>query len=186
MKTTRFLLTAALGAVLGASVAGSAALAAPAGATPARACHKLFMSAKKDGSLNGQTYAAFKAAKCQTASSASTASSTAPTGSESGSASKTPAPKMPVEAAPASEQTSAAEPVKKAAPVSAPSAAGVVFPTAIAPEFAKLTAGRARMKTCVAQYNANKATGRNGQLKWIQRGGGYWSECNTRLKNIAP
>jgi hypothetical protein len=26
-------------------------------------------------------------------------------------------------------------------------------------------------------YQANKATNANGGLKWIQKGGGYWSEC---------
>jgi hypothetical protein len=31
-------------------------------------------------------------------------------------------------------------------------------------------------------YNANKGTNANGDLKWIQRGGGYYSECVKRLK----
>ena len=35
------------------------------------------------------------------------------------------------------------------------------------------------MHTCLDQYNANKA---NGGLNWIQKGGGYYSECNKRLK----
>ena len=30
--------------------------------------------------------------------------------------------------------------------------------------------------------SANKATNGNGGLKWIQKGGGYYSECNKRLK----
>ena len=38
------------------------------------------------------------------------------------------------------------------------------------------------MHTCVDQYNANKASNANGGLKWIQKGGGYYSECNKRLK----
>jgi hypothetical protein len=28
----------------------------------------------------------------------------------------------------------------------------------------------------------NKATNANGGLKWIQKGGGYYSECNKQLK----
>jgi hypothetical protein len=28
----------------------------------------------------------------------------------------------------------------------------------------------------------NKASNGNGGLKWIQKGGGYYSECNKRLK----
>ena len=31
-------------------------------------------------------------------------------------------------------------------------------------------------------YQANKATNANGGLKWMQKGGGYWSECNKYLK----
>ena len=38
------------------------------------------------------------------------------------------------------------------------------------------------MHTCRDQYNANKANGANGSLKWTQKGGGYYSECTKRLK----
>jgi hypothetical protein len=41
------------------------------------------------------------------------------------------------------------------------------------------------MHTCVDQYKANKANNTNGGLKWIQKGGGYYSECNKRLKGAA-
>ena len=57
-----------------------------------------------------------------------------------------------------------------------------VFPTAVAPTYAKESAGKARMHTCLDQYKANKATGGNGGLVWIQKGGGYYSECNKHLK----
>ena len=57
-----------------------------------------------------------------------------------------------------------------------------VFPTAVSPKYSSESAGRARMHTCVDQYNANKASNRNGGLNWIQKGGGYYSECNKRLK----
>ena len=53
-----------------------------------------------------------------------------------------------------------------------------VFPTAVSGEYASETAGKARMHTCLDQYNANKAGSGNGSLKWIQKGGGYYSECN--------
>ena len=62
----------------------------------------------------------------------------------------------------------------------APSAA--TFPKAISPKYAKESPGRARMHTCLDQYNANKATNANGGLRWIAKGGGYYSECNKRLK----
>jgi hypothetical protein len=42
--------------------------------------------------------------------------------------------------------------------------------------------GKARMHTCLDQYKANKATNANGGLKWIEKGGGYYSECNKQLK----
>ena len=57
-----------------------------------------------------------------------------------------------------------------------------VFPTGISPTYSKESAGKARMHTCLDQYRANKATGGNGGLNWIQKGGGYYSECNKRLK----
>ena len=60
-----------------------------------------------------------------------------------------------------------------------------VFPNAVDPKYAKETAGKGRMHTCVDQYNANKATNGNGGMKWIEKGGGYYSECNKHLKGPA-
>ena len=61
--------------------------------------------------------------------------------------------------------------------------AAAVFPSAIAPNHAKLPPAKGRLETCRDQYNANKATNANGDLKWIQHGGGYYSECVKRLKS---
>ena len=47
------------------------------------------------------------------------------------------------------------------------------------------SAGKARMQTCLDQYRANKVNGGNGGLKWIEKGGGYYSECKKRLKGAA-
>jgi hypothetical protein len=58
----------------------------------------------------------------------------------------------------------------------------VVFPSAVDAKYSKESAGKGRMHTCVDQYNANKATGGNGGMKWIAKGGGYYSECNKKLK----
>ena len=79
-----------------------------------------------------------------------------------------------------------------AAPAAAPATCGTataqrpagnaVFPTAVSPKYSSESAGRARMHTCLDQYNANKASNGNGGLKWIEKGGGYYSECNKRLK----
>jgi hypothetical protein len=69
------------------------------------------------------------------------------------------------------------------APATAPKPTGnAVFPTAVSPKYSSESAGKARMHTCLDQYNANKATNANGGLKWIQKGGGYYSECNKQLK----
>ena len=70
---------------------------------------------------------------------------------------------------------------KSAAKQAAPSKA--VFPSAVSSKYAKESAGKARMHTCLDQYNANKPTNANGGLKWIMKGGGYYSECNKRLKS---
>jgi hypothetical protein len=59
---------------------------------------------------------------------------------------------------------------------------GATFPSAIAPKYRDETPGKARMHTCLDQYRLNKASNANGDLKWIQKGGGYYSECNRRLK----
>jgi len=84
-------------------------------------------------------------------------------------------------AAPASAPTTAAPP--PAAAPAAPKAAGnTVFPTAVSPKYSNESAGKARMHTCLDQYKANQATNANGGLKWIQKGGSYYSECNKHLK----
>lgn len=65
----------------------------------------------------------------------------------------------------------------------APSTSGAIFPKAIDPKYSKETAGKARMHTCLDQYRANKANNGNAGLKWIQKGGGYYSQCNASLKS---
>ena len=77
--------------------------------------------------------------------------------------------------------TAAAKPAAPAA--SAPAAAGAaVFPSTVSSKYSSKSAGKARMHTCLDQYNANKAGEGNAGLRWIQKGGGYYSQCNTKLK----
>jgi hypothetical protein len=59
---------------------------------------------------------------------------------------------------------------------------GVVFPKAVSPKYGQESPGKARMLTCLDQYKANKASNANAGLKWIEKGGGYYSECNKQLK----
>jgi hypothetical protein len=78
--------------------------------------------------------------------------------------------------------TGAAAATTPAATPSTKSVRGAVFPKAVDPKYSKESAGRARMHTCLDQYRANKASNGNGGLKWIQKGGGYYSLCNKALK----
>ncbi len=64
-------------------------------------------------------------------------------------------------------------------------AGNAVFPSAVSSKYSKDSAGKARMLTCRDQYEANKASNANGDLRWIQKGGGYYSECNKHLKGAA-
>ena len=136
------------------AVSGFAALiaAAPAQALTSQECSAKYQAAKTAGTLGGQNWRDFRKAQCG-------ADATA--------------------AAPAA--TPAAAPA--AAPAATPKAAGsAVFPTAVSPKYASESAGKARLHTCLDQYNANKASNANGGLRWIQKGGGYYSECNKQLK----
>jgi hypothetical protein len=83
-----------------------------------------------------------------------------------------------------SEGAPAAETPPPAKPEAA-AGGNAVFPSAVSSKYSGESAGKARMHTCLDQYNANKANGGNGGLKWIQKGGGYYSECNKHLKGAA-
>jgi len=152
------------------AMSGYAAFAAvsPAQALSMSECSAKYKAAKADGSLNGQKWADFRKAQCGTDAAATPAAAPAPAPA----AAPAPAPK-----------TAAAPPAAPAAP---PMAMGnAVFPSAINPKYAQESAGKGRMHSCLDQYNANKATNGNGGLKWIQKGGGYYSECNKHLKGPA-
>jgi hypothetical protein len=59
---------------------------------------------------------------------------------------------------------------------------GAVFPGSVSSKYSTESAGKARMHTCLDQYNANKSNNGNAGLHWIQKGGGYYSQCNAKLK----
>jgi hypothetical protein len=144
------------------AVSGLAAFAMPAQALTSQECSAKYQAAKTAGTLNGQKWNDFRKSQC--------------------SAEATPAAAPAAAPAP----TTAAKKEAAPAPAAAPAATGnAVFPSAVNPKYATETAGKQRFKTCDDQYNANKATGGNGGLKWIQKGGGYYSECNKRLKGPA-
>lgn len=70
------------------------------------------------------------------------------------------------------------EPAKST--VAAPS--GVKFPTAISSKYSAEKPGKARLHTCVDSYHENKNANTLNGLKWIQKGGGFYSLCNAKLK----
>ena len=145
------------------AVTGFAALvvSAPAQALSTQECSAKYKAAKAAGTLGDQKWNDFRKAQCGADATPAAAPAAAPA-----------APAAPKEAK------------KEAAPAAAPAAPSgpAVFPSAVDPKYAKESAGKGRMHTCVDQYNANKATGGNGGLRWIEKGGGYYSECNKKLK----
>ena len=153
-----------------AALAGFAfAAAAPAQALTSQECSAKYQAAKKDGTLGSQKWNDFRKAQCGADATPAPAAAAAPA------------------AAPAAPKEATTKQAKKeAAPAAAPAptmpAGNAMFPNAVDPKYSKETAGKARMHTCVDQYNANKATNGNGGMKWIEKGGGYYSECNKRLK----
>ena len=124
-------------------------------------CSAKYKAAQEGGTLNGMKWNAFRKAECGSGASAgngtSAGTSTAP------------------RSAPASTAATARSSVRT------PSGSAI-FPNALSPKYSSESVGKARMHTCLDQYNANKASNGNGGLKWIEKGGGYYSECNQHLK----
>jgi hypothetical protein len=151
------------------AMSGFAAFAAvsPAQALSTTECSAKYKEAKTAGTLNGQKWNDFRKAQCGADATPMAAPAAAP-------------PPAAAEAKPApAPKPMAAAPAAPAAPMAVGNA---VFPSAVDPKYSTLSAGKARFKTCDDQYNANKASNGNGGLKWIMKGGGYYSECNKKLK----
>jgi hypothetical protein len=155
--------------ILGAiAMSGLAALAmtSQANALTAQECSAKYKAAKAAGTLGDQKWNDFRKAQC---------------GADA-------APAAAPGAAPAAEPKEAKKESKKEAKEAAAPAAPsgpAVYPNAVDSKYSKETAGKARMHTCLDQYNANKASNGNGGMKWIQKGGGYYSECSKKLKGAA-
>jgi hypothetical protein len=155
-----FVVAATLAAV------GLSVMPDPSQALTASECSAKYKAAKAAG--NKLKWNDFRKAEC-----AEGATSVTPAAAPA----SPPAATAPVKPAAAPK---AAQPPKQA---TAPAQSGnAVFPAAIAPKYSSESAGKARMHTCLDQYNVNKAANGNGGMKWIDKGGGYYSECNKRLK----
>jgi hypothetical protein len=161
MTTTR------IGLLCTVAVCGFAVLAAavPAQALTSQECSAKYQAAKTAGTLNGQKWNDFRKAEC---------------GAD---AVATPAAAPATPAAPAAAPPTAAQ----AKPPAAPAAAGeAVYPSAVDPKFASEKPGLARLHTCSEQWKTDKAGNTTGGMKWNQKGGGgFYSECNKRLKGSA-
>jgi hypothetical protein len=153
-----------LGLAMSAAVIAASTL--PASALTMQECSTKYKAAQSAGTLNGMKWNDFRKAECgATATAAPAAAAPAAT------AAPAVTPAAPAAAKPAA-----------AAPAAAAASGPATFPSAVSPKYSSEAAGKARMHTCLDQYNANKAANANGGLKWIQKGGGYYSQCNAHLK----
>ena len=130
-------------------------------------CSAKYKAAQTAGTLKGMKWNEFRKAECGADATAAPAS--------------TPAAATPSAARPAAPVTTTGRPSVPTPSASMPPSSAV-FPNGVSPKYSSESAGKSRMHTCLDQYNANKATNANGGLRWIQKGGGYYSECNKRLK----
>ena len=142
---------------LGCAMAFAAAMACggmpSAQALTAKECSAKYKAAQQAGTLNGMKWNDFRKAECGSTTPQATASPAATPSHPTTAAKQAPAP-----------------------------AGNAVFPTSVSSKYSSETPGKARMHTCLDQYHANKNNNGNGGLKWIQKGGGYYSECSKRLK----
>ena len=158
--TTRYMTTRYVALCAATVLAAVALQVTSAHALSMTDCSAKYKAAKTAGTLNGMKWNDFRKANCGTDATAA-----------------------PAAAAPATASAPAAAPAPAPAPAAAPVATGsAVFPSAVDAKYSKDSAGKARRETCLDQYNANKASNGNGGLKWIMKGGGYYSVCNKKLK----
>lgn len=140
----------------------------PAMALSSHDCSVKYQAAKTDGSLGDRKYSDFRKAECGVTATAPAPATTA-----------APAP-APAASASATTARTAPAPTRMApAPVPVGSAR---YPTAISPQYSSESAGKGRMHTCLDAYKASKAAGTLGDVKWIQKGGGFYSACNAAMK----
>jgi len=139
-------------------------LALPAQALSMHECSLKYKAAKSAGTLNGMKWKEFRKAQCGADADAAAAATSTPN-----------------IAAPSPSPRASRSATRDTASGAFARAGDAVFPTAVSSKYSSESPGKARMHTCLDQYHANKASGGNGSLKWIQKGGGYYSECNKRL-----
>ena len=171
------MLAVRLAALAGLGLLGLLAVS-PAQALSSHDCSVKYKAAQDAGTLNGMKYADFQKANCAAAATAAPASTTPATPPAKTTDATTTAATDPGEP----NITNTEHTVEPTAPTTvAPK--GVVFPTALDTKYASESPGKARMHTCLDQYHLDKTNNTLGGLKWIQKGGGFYSLCNTKLKS---
>ena len=157
-----------------ATVAALCLFGTTANALTMKECSAKYKTAQTAKTLNGQKWKDFRKAECGAEAAATPAA--APAAPATAAAPTAPAPKA--------ARAPAALPSKPgASPALPPATAGSpTFPDAVSQKYSTESAGKARMHTCLDQYNANKTNNGNAGLKWTVKGGGYYSECNKHLK----
>jgi hypothetical protein len=162
-------------AVLASAVVGIGLAVSPAQAVSMQECSIKYKAAQDAGTLGGAKWADFRRANCDAA-----------TGPAAGIATDaaSPAPMVVADAAAATAVTVASKPAVAAAAATAKPVVppGLVLPTAIASKYASQKPSLARLHTCLDQYHIDKANKTLGTLRWIQKGGGYYSLCAAKLK----
>lgn len=139
-------------AILAVTLFAALGIGSSAHALTMKECSAKYQDAKAKGTLDGMKWNEFRAKNCGAAAEETADPSVSEAVNEE--------PAKPTGAAPK----------------------GVKFPTAIAAKYKGESAGKARMHTCVDAYHANKDANTLNGLKWIQKGGGYYSLCNAKLK----
>ena len=134
----------------------SMAFVSPASALTMKECGTKYQAAKADGSAKDLKWNDFRAKFCGADAAAE-------------------------DAADAKDVAATTDKEPEKATTKAPKA--VTFPKAIDKKYASETPAKGRLKTCVDSYHVNKDAGTLADLKWIQKGGGYWSLCSAALKS---
>ncbi len=156
------------------AVLASLSFVTPASALTMQECSTKYKAAQAANTLNGMKWNDFRKAQCGADATAATTPAAAP--------SATPAKTATAAKVDADEPDPAAVPAKEPAKPTIAAPSGVTFPTAISAKYASETPAKGRFHTCVDSYHVNKDKNSLGGLKWIQKGGGYYSLCNTKLK----
>lgn len=141
-------------------------LVLPAKALSMKECSARYKAAQSAGEAKDISWSDFRKAQCNA--------------SVDADAAENPGVSKPKEA-----ETADAKPKNaggKTEPETRAAAGTATFPSSISSKFAGEKPARARMQTCLEQYRANKNAGRLGGTRWIEKGGGYYAQCNARLK----